>query len=76
MPRTAVVLGVFVRQMEELYSLDESSFSCLRPVYGLVFLFKYTAEVDDRPTAEAGSEPGLFFAHQVVRASCHSVCIV
>lgn len=50
--------------MEELYSLDESSFSRLRPVYGLIFLFKWTGE-DKRATTEARNEEGLFFAHQV-----------
>lgn len=75
-PHSVVNLGVFMRQVEELHSLDESSFLRLRPVYGLVFLFKYTAEVDERPTAEAESEPDLFFAHQVSRASRQSECIV
>lgn len=58
-------IGVRNWEVAELYSLDESSFSRVRPVYGLVFLFKWTAEGDERLATQAESEPGLFFAHQV-----------
>lgn len=55
--------------MEELYSLDDASFARLQPVYGLVFLFKWTGGSDDRPTIDASTQPGLFFARQVTTAA-------
>lgn len=45
--------------------MDEASFAQVKPVYGLVFLFKWTGEKDERATVDASSRPGLFFARQV-----------
>ena len=45
--------------------MDDASFAQVKPVYGLVFLFKWTGEKDERATVEASSQPGLFFARQV-----------
>lgn len=56
-------------QVEELYSLDMDSLTELGDVLGLIFLFKYVRE-PPKPTVDASSLPGLFFAKQVVTNAC------
>uniref|UniRef100_S4RZB2 Ubiquitin carboxyl-terminal hydrolase n=1 Tax=Petromyzon marinus TaxID=7757 RepID=S4RZB2_PETMA len=58
-------------QVEEIYSLEEESFSKLKPVHGLIFLFKWTAgeEMEGSIVRDSRNDT-LFFAKQPVRNAC------
>mmetsp|Transcript_19379 Transcript_19379/g.45453 ORF Transcript_19379/g.45453 Transcript_19379/m.45453 type:complete len:375 (+) Transcript_19379:55-1179(+) len=70
-------IGVKGIQFEEIYSLGPEAFAALdiEKIYGLVFLFKWDKEADERPSVDA-AEHGLFFAQQVIHNACATQAIL
>ncbi|KAL3074738.1 hypothetical protein niasHS_014183 [Heterodera schachtii] len=68
-------LGVKGTQVEELYSIDdEQHLSSLRPIYGLIFLFKWRPgeELEGTPMPDAP----VYFAQQVITNACASQALI
>jgi len=69
--------GVAGVQVEELWSLDKENFVEVKPVYGLVFLFKWTPDSDPAGSVVQDSRlDSIFFAKQVINNACATQAIM
>ena len=62
-------MGVKGVQVNELWSLDKDEMDALGPIHGLIFLFRWRSETDDRPVA-TDYNSFLFFASQMITNAC------
>jgi len=68
-------IGVKGVQFAELWDLEKSTFDKLKPIYGLVFLFKWQKEEHPR-RATPSSNSEVFFAKQVINNACATQAIL
>ncbi|KAF9114525.1 hypothetical protein BGX27_010582 [Mortierella sp. AM989] len=79
---TGLIKGIGVNgvQVEEIYSIDKETLEDLKPVHGLIFLFKWESR---NPANAPGSQApieydseSVFFAQQVITNACATQAIL
>ncbi|XP_054157678.1 ubiquitin carboxyl-terminal hydrolase isozyme L5-like [Oppia nitens] len=66
--------GVNGVQVEELYSLSPDCFVNLKPIHGLIFLFKWMPSTE--PEGTVVDSDNIFFAKQVINNACATQAII
>lgn len=69
-------MGVKGVEMAELWSMDSDLLHDLKPIYGLIFLFKWVEEIDGRAIDPDYEDRGVFFASQVITNACATQAII
>jgi len=76
---TELIRGFGVKgvQVEELWSLDKENFEKLKPIHGLIFLFKWAPSEENAGNIVMDNRlEKIFFAKQVVNNACATQAIV
>jgi len=69
--------GVTGAQVEELYSIDQDSFNHLKPIHGLIFLFKWIGNTDiDGEFVTDSRLDDIVFIKQVIENACATQAIL
>jgi len=70
-------IGVSDVSFEEVYALDVAELTRIEPIYGLIFLFKYTSESPDEHPATAQQDVSdVFFARQIIQNACATQAVL
>mmetsp|Transcript_22654 Transcript_22654/g.55916 ORF Transcript_22654/g.55916 Transcript_22654/m.55916 type:complete len:360 (+) Transcript_22654:159-1238(+) len=65
-------IGIRGTQVEEIVTMEDEEFLNMSPVYGLIFLFKWTQDMaaSHRSGANTVDDPNVYFAKQVINNAC------